>query len=92
LKKVLMYLATAVLLGLLLASTPLILFTEIKTKNDYAFLPEARFLEEPEERRAIWGLGPPKYPFADFGVLLTCFAIASAVYVFFKHRLITPSS
>ena len=90
-KKILMYSATAVFLGLLIALTPLIISTEIKTKNDYALIPEAR-VEQPEKLKAVWGLSPLNYSIADFGVLLACFAIASAVYVFFKQRIHVPSS
>jgi len=88
LKKVLMQSAIAVILGLVLALTPLIVSTEIKTKNDYALIPEAH-LEQAENLRAVWGLDAPRYSIADFGVLLACFTIASAVYVFFKRRTLS---
>jgi hypothetical protein len=87
LKKILLYSAVAVFLGLLLTLSPLIIVTEIKTEDYYGLLPEQMRPEQQEKLKEIYGLGAPKYSIADFEVLLTSFAIASGVYMFFKRRM-----
>jgi len=87
LKKILLYSAVAVFLGLLLTLSPLIIVTEIKTENHYGLLPEQIRPGQQEKLKEIYGLGLPKYSIADLEVLLTNFAIASVVYMFFKRRM-----
>jgi len=87
LKKILLYSTVAVAIGLLLTLTPLIILTKIKTENYYRMLPEAVFPEKLEKLKEAYGLGAPKYSIADFEILLISFAVASVVYVFFKHRM-----
>jgi len=50
-------------------------------------LPEQIRPEQQEKLKEIYGLGLPKYSIADLEVLLTSFAIASVVYMFFKRRM-----
>jgi len=88
LKKALIWSIVAVVLGLLVTLTPLIISTEVETGLRYAMVPEAYDGAPlpPNKSEEVWGLSPPKYSIADFGVLLASFAVASVVYVFFKHK------
>jgi len=91
LKKTLMCSLLAVVLGLLVTLTPLIIFAEVETALRYAMVPDY-VLEGPWKPEGAYGLGAPAYSISDFGVLLACFALASMVYVFFKHSVLVSSS
>lgn len=87
LKKIMLYSIVAVVLGLILMLTPLIILKEIKTENCYRMLPEAVDPEQLGKLKEVYGLDAPKYSISDFEFLLISFAVASVVYVFFKHRM-----
>lgn len=91
-KKILIYSAVAVVLGLVLTLSPLIVLTKIETENNYLIPSEALGREQLEKFKELWGLGKPKYSIysiADLEILLISLAVASAVYVIFKRRMFT---
>lgn len=85
LKKILVYLAVAVVLGLFLMLVPLITIAEIRFENNYVM---SRSLwegfEKLEDNRF---LGTSQYSDAGLEVLVISFVIALVVYVLFKRRL-----
>jgi hypothetical protein len=88
LSKSLVYLAIAALLGLFLVLIPLVAFTEIETDIYRSLTPEFASAEtlkgEPIES---YGESAKRYLVDDFAVLLTSLAIASFVYILFKHKI-----
>lgn len=83
-KKILLYSAVAVVLGLLLTLVPLITLAEIRAEDHYAML--GSFCEQLEKLEGPRGLGGPKYSAADVEVFAISFVIALVVYVLFKRR------
>lgn len=92
LKKILIYSAIAMVLGLALTLSPLIVLTKIETENNYLIPSEALDQEQLEKLKELWGLGKPKYSIysiADVEILFISLAVASTVYVIFKRRMFT---
>ena len=79
-KKVPIYFAVAVFLGLLLTLVPLAL---IRTEKPNVI---ARF-SGLEESKEAYGLDAPKYSVAGLEIFAISFIIASVAYVFFKFRM-----
>jgi ABC-type dipeptide/oligopeptide/nickel transport system permease component len=85
LKKILLYSAVAVVLGLSLILVPLITLVEIRAENGY--LAGTRSLpEQLEELEGTHGLDTPEYSTYDVKILAFSFVIALVAYMLFKRR------
>ena len=86
-KKILVYLAVAVVLGLFLTLVPLITITiaEIRVENNYAM--SHSLWEGLEKLEGTRFLGTSQYSDAGLEILAISFVIALVVYVLFKRRL-----
>jgi len=84
LKKILVYLAVAVVLGLFLTLVPLITIAEIRVENDKA-MPQS-FWEGLEKLEGTHFLDASQYSDADLEIFAISFVIALVVYVLFKRR------
>ncbi len=84
-KKILVYLAVAVVLGLFLTLVPLITIAEIRVENEYA-MPESLW-EGLEKLEGTRFLDTSQYSDAGLEILAISFVIALVVYVLFKRRL-----
>jgi hypothetical protein len=82
LKKIQLYCAVAVVLGLLLTLVPSVIIKGEKA-NERAML----FYEESEEPKGAYGLATSKYSVADFEILALSFIFAFVVYVLLKWRI-----
>lgn len=85
-KKILLYSAVAVALGLLLTLVPLFTVAEFKAEISYGAL-----CSLPEHMKSLEGrvnnLGAPKYSVVDIEVLAISFVTALVAYVLFKFRI-----
>lgn len=86
LKKLLIYSATAAVVGLILTLFPLVAFTLTETMKDNSMhvLSFARGLEKIE---GTSGLEALKYSVNDVEILAISFIIAFSVYMLFKFRM-----
>jgi hypothetical protein len=84
LKKILLYSAVAVVLGLLLTLVPLITLAEFRAENSavYSFQAKMREIETP-----TYGGDTQTFSAYVLDVLAISFAIALVVYVLFKRRI-----
>ncbi|MDI6905211.1 MAG: hypothetical protein QMD13_06975 [Candidatus Bathyarchaeia archaeon] len=81
-KKILVYSAVAVVLGLILTLVPLITLTEIQAENHYM---AGSLSEQLEKLEGTYGLNAPKYSVAELEIFAISFVIALVVYVVFKR-------
>ncbi|MDH5754217.1 MAG: hypothetical protein OEY95_03300 [Candidatus Bathyarchaeota archaeon] len=85
-KKILLYSAVAVALGLLLTLGPLFTVAGFKAEISYG-----RLLSLPERMKSLEGrvynLDAPKYSVVDIEVLAISFVAALVAYVLFKFRI-----
>jgi hypothetical protein len=84
LKKILVYSAVAVVLGVVLTLAPLIALAGIKA--EYHFLMRLPLSEGLEQLEGTHGLEEPKYSISDVEILGFSFVIASVAYLLFKRR------
>ncbi len=89
LKKLLMYSATAAVIGLILTLVPvsLVALTELEAGKDYAAA-RSVFSEGLEKLEGTFGLEAPKYSVNDVAILAISFVIAFSVYILFKSRML----
>ena len=88
-RKTLVYLTIAVLLGLFLVLIPLAAFTEVETAIYRSLTPDFVSGEALKgELIELYGKSATKYLVDDFTVLIASFAIASFVYVFSKTKML----
>lgn len=82
-RKVLLYIITAVVLGLLMTLVPLVTFAKITPTHTDA---EAYLFSK--SLRALEGIraSTPTYSHADVEVLVISFVVALIVYILFKRR------
>lgn len=85
LKKILLYSAVAVVLGLLLTLVPLIALTGIKAENRYA-TPQS-LSERLKALEGAYGTDTPKYSVADLEISAISFVIALVAYASFKRKM-----
>jgi len=86
LKKLLIYSAVAVALGLLLTLVPLFTLAESKAENSYG-----RFLSLSEQMKSLEGvdsLDTPKNSVAKIEILTISFVVALLAYLSFKFRIL----
>jgi hypothetical protein len=81
LKKILIYSAVAVVLGLLLTLVPLFTLAEFKTENHYVITPNVRNFVNPEIKEAT------NYSVFGFEILAISFTVALVAYVLLKLRM-----
>lgn len=84
-KRLLIYVVSAVLLGILVTVIPLITFAEVKHES---FIPTSPWLNE--NIRGLEGyssLGTPNSDSFGFTILIVSFAVAMVVYFFVRHRV-----
>ena len=89
-RKLLFYSTVAVILGLVLTLSPLMLLRKIETENDYRTLGDTLFPAELERLEELGGSNKQAYsysPIIDFEVLLVSFAAASIAYVLFRRKM-----
>ncbi len=87
-KKILVYSAVAVVLGLILTLVPLFMLVEFKAEKHYDAMLYLRSLpEQMEKLEGAYDLGAPKYSAVDLEIFAISFAIALVVYVLFKRRI-----
>jgi hypothetical protein len=87
LKKTMLYLFAATILGLVLIVVPLI---AVKTDVTYYRLTAERFGESAareESLRGAWGLKAPALSFVDYSFIAFSFVVASAVYLVFRRKM-----
>lgn len=85
LKKILVYFAVAVVLGLFLMLVPLITIAEIRVENDHA-IPRSLWAGL-EKLEGDYDLDASKYSDIDLEIFAISFVVALVVYVLFKRRL-----
>lgn len=83
-KKILVYCAVAVVLGLTLVLVPLIALAGIKPENNVMGRP---FSQQLEKLEGTHGLDAPKCTNSDVRILAFSFIIALVVYMVFKHGI-----
>ena len=87
-RKILLWFVVAMVLGVILILTPLIIFADIKAENYYdAMLHLQSLPEQMKEFERAYGLNRPAYSTADLQILAISFAIALVVYVLFRYRI-----
>jgi hypothetical protein len=89
LKKTMLYLFAATILGLVLILVPLI---AVKTDVTYYGLTAELFGESAAAReeslRGAWGLTTPALSFVDCSFIAFSFVVASAVYLVFRRKML----
>lgn len=88
-KKLLIYSATAAVIGLILTLLPVLLvaLTELEAEKDYAAARSA-FTEGLEKLEGTYTtLDKPKYSIADLGVIALSFIIALSAYIFLRPKM-----
>jgi len=83
-KKILVYSAVAVVLGLTLTLVPLIALAGIKAENHYVM--GRSFSQQLEQLEGTHGLDAPKCTNSDVKILAFSFVIALVAYALFKRR------
>jgi hypothetical protein len=83
-KKILVYSAVAVVLGLTLTLVPLIALAGIKAENNVMCRSLSQQLEQLD---GTHGLDAPKFTNSDVKILAFSFVIALVVYMVFKHGI-----
>jgi len=83
-KKILVYSAVAVVLGLTLTLVPLIALAGIKAENHYVM--SRSLSQQLEQLEGTHGLDAPKCTNSDVKILAFSFVIALVVYMLFKRR------
>ena len=87
-RRILLWFVVAMVLGLILILTPLIILADIKVENHYDAMQYLQSLpEQMKEVERAYGLNRPAYSTVDLQVLAISFAIALVVYVFFRYRI-----
>jgi hypothetical protein len=84
-KRLLVYVASAVVLGILVTVIPLITFAEVRHES---FIPSSPWLNE--NIRGLEGyssLGAPNSDSFGFTILVVSFVVAMVVYLFVRHRV-----
>jgi hypothetical protein len=90
LKKILLYSAVAVILGLLLILIPLIALADFGAEKDFQNGASLYLQSIPEQLRKLEGaysLNKPAYSIADLQILAVSFITALGVYFLFKRRI-----
>lgn len=85
-KKILVYSAVAVVLGLILTLVPLFTVAEFKAEISYGTLASLREHMKSLEG-IVYNLDAPKYSVVDIEVLAISFVAALVAYVLFKFRI-----
>lgn len=83
-KKILVYSAVAVVLGLTLVLGPLIALAGIKAENNVM---GPSFSQQLKQLEGTHGLDAPKFTNSDVKILAFSFVIALVVYMVFKHGI-----
>jgi hypothetical protein len=86
LRKVLLYLLTAIAVGLLMTLVPLFVFVEIKSQN--RAMTNAPFSEEWKGgHEGSYSLGVVEPSSSDLEILTVCFLVAMTVYLLVKRKV-----
>jgi len=83
-KKILVYSAVAVVLGLTLVLVPLIALAGIEAENNVM---DRSFCQQLEQLEGTHGLDAPKCSDSDVKILAFSFVIALVAYMLFRHRI-----
>jgi hypothetical protein len=90
LNRALLYIATAVVVGLTLVLAPATIFANKNAGKDYAVLEQVPIQiispNQTGQPGGFFDLAQSSYPSADFTVLAVCFAVALAAYLLLKRR------
>jgi hypothetical protein len=84
LKRILIYSALAVILGLVLVLVPLVTLAEIGIQDNYG-MPEALYMKLKEVEGARSNM--PRFSESDVEVLGMCFVLALAAYVLSRRKM-----
>jgi hypothetical protein len=86
LKKTLLYILAAVILGLSLTFVPLITTAEVKTNSNYLLMPEYHS-SQLQESGGVYRLVSAKYAPADLEIFVISFVMALVAYLWVRQKM-----